>query len=191
MAGEYPSLARMLRVFASRGIRNRATMGGNLATASPIGDSAPVLLSLDASLVLASAEGERTVPISRVLPRLPKDGAAARARSSARSSCRAPAGGGSDAADGFPESLQEARARHQHRRRRLSPRPRRGGNRAPGSPRLRRGRPEAFAGAPGRGRAAGAPPRGGGGRRRRDPARRSSSRSTTCAAAPPTAAASS
>ena len=64
MAGEYPSLARMLGVFASRGIRNRATMGGNLATASPIGDSAPVLLSLDASLVLASAEGERRLPIS-------------------------------------------------------------------------------------------------------------------------------
>ncbi len=60
---EYPSLAKMLRVFASRGIRNRATMGGNLATASPIGDSAPVLLTLDASLVLASAEGERTTAL--------------------------------------------------------------------------------------------------------------------------------
>ena len=64
MSGEYPSLARMLRVFASRGIRNRATMGGNVATASPIGDSAPVLLTLDAVLVLASVEGERRVAIS-------------------------------------------------------------------------------------------------------------------------------
>ena len=64
MASEYPSLARMLRVFASRGIRNRATMGGNIATASPIGDSAPLLLTLDASLVLASARGERTIPLS-------------------------------------------------------------------------------------------------------------------------------
>ncbi len=60
LGAEYPSLAKMLRVFASRGIRNRATMGGNLATASPIGDSAPVLLTLDARLVLASAAGERT-----------------------------------------------------------------------------------------------------------------------------------
>jgi xanthine dehydrogenase molybdopterin binding subunit/xanthine dehydrogenase small subunit len=60
---EYPSLARMLRVFASRGIRNRATMGGNLATASPIGDCAPVLLTLDASVVLASVDGERTVAL--------------------------------------------------------------------------------------------------------------------------------
>ena len=64
MAPRYPSLARMLRVFASRGIRSRATMGGNLATASPIGDSAPVLLTLDASLVLASARGERVVALS-------------------------------------------------------------------------------------------------------------------------------
>jgi xanthine dehydrogenase molybdopterin binding subunit/xanthine dehydrogenase small subunit len=60
---EYPSVAKMLRVFASRGIRNRATMGGNLATASPIGDSAPVLLTLDASVVLASAAGERRLSL--------------------------------------------------------------------------------------------------------------------------------
>src|SRR6185369_1923277 len=63
LAGEFPSLAKMLRVFASRQIRNRATLGGNLATASPIGDSAPVLLTLDAELVLATAQGERTVPL--------------------------------------------------------------------------------------------------------------------------------
>ena len=60
---EYPSFLKMLKVFASRQIRNRATLGGNLATASPIGDSAPVLLSLDAELVLASAAGKRTVPV--------------------------------------------------------------------------------------------------------------------------------
>jgi xanthine dehydrogenase molybdopterin binding subunit/xanthine dehydrogenase small subunit len=63
LAGEYPSLAKMIRVFASRQIRNRATLGGNLATASPIGDGAPALLSLDATLVLASAKGERTVAL--------------------------------------------------------------------------------------------------------------------------------
>ena len=65
VAPDYPSLARMLRVFASRGIRNRATMGGNLATASPIGDCAPVLLTLDASLVLASLGGERHLPLDQ------------------------------------------------------------------------------------------------------------------------------
>ncbi|MFM8617104.1 MAG: xanthine dehydrogenase small subunit, partial [Opitutaceae bacterium] len=59
-----PPLARMLRWFAARQVRNRATLGGNLATASPIGDSAPVLLALDATLVLASAEGDRTLPLA-------------------------------------------------------------------------------------------------------------------------------
>ncbi|MBP7975737.1 MAG: FAD binding domain-containing protein [Verrucomicrobia bacterium] len=44
MAGELPALADMLRVFGSRLIRNRAPLGGNLATDSPIGDSAPLLL---------------------------------------------------------------------------------------------------------------------------------------------------
>jgi xanthine dehydrogenase molybdopterin binding subunit/xanthine dehydrogenase small subunit len=64
LAGEYPSIAKMLWVFAARQIRNRATLGGNLVTASPIGDSAPVLLTLDASVVLASTLGERTVPLA-------------------------------------------------------------------------------------------------------------------------------
>ncbi len=63
VAAEYPSLAKMIAVFAARQIRNRATIGGNLVTASPIGDSAPVLLTLDASVVLASAAGERVVAL--------------------------------------------------------------------------------------------------------------------------------
>ncbi|HWD20635.1 MAG TPA: xanthine dehydrogenase molybdopterin binding subunit [Verrucomicrobiae bacterium] len=63
MGAEIPAARDMLRVFGSRQIRNRATMGGNLVTASPIGDSAPLLLALDARLILASAGGERTLPI--------------------------------------------------------------------------------------------------------------------------------
>jgi len=53
-----------LPLFASPTLRNRATLGGNLATASPIGDSAPLLLALDASLHLASRQGRRTLPLS-------------------------------------------------------------------------------------------------------------------------------
>jgi xanthine dehydrogenase small subunit len=53
-----------LGLFASPLIRNRATLGGNLATASPIGDSAPMLLALDAELLIASMDGERIVPLN-------------------------------------------------------------------------------------------------------------------------------
>jgi xanthine dehydrogenase small subunit len=52
-----------LRLFASPLIRNRATLGGNLATASPIGDAAPMLLALDAQLSIAGVDGERTIPL--------------------------------------------------------------------------------------------------------------------------------
>ena len=62
MASEFPALADMLRVFGSRQVRNRATMGGNIVTASPIGDSAPVLLALDAKVVLVSQKSRTGVP---------------------------------------------------------------------------------------------------------------------------------
>jgi xanthine dehydrogenase small subunit len=53
-----------LRLFASSPLRNRATLGGNLATASPIGDGAPLLLALEARVHLASQSGRRTTPLS-------------------------------------------------------------------------------------------------------------------------------
>ena len=62
--GRLPLLAALMPQFASPLIRNGATLGGNLGTGSPIGDAAPVLLALEASVVLASAEGERTVPLA-------------------------------------------------------------------------------------------------------------------------------
>lgn len=62
--GEVPLLAELFPQFASRLIRNGATIGGNLGTGSPIGDSPPVLLALDASVVLADADGERVVPLA-------------------------------------------------------------------------------------------------------------------------------
>ncbi|MER6320923.1 xanthine dehydrogenase small subunit [Streptomyces coelicoflavus] len=62
--GTVPLLAQLFPQFASRLIRNGATLGGNLGTGSPIGDSPPVLLALEASLVLADADGEREVPLA-------------------------------------------------------------------------------------------------------------------------------
>jgi xanthine dehydrogenase small subunit len=56
-------LSELLPLFSSRLIRNRATLGGNLATASPIGDAAPVLLALEAVLTVASTAGERRLPL--------------------------------------------------------------------------------------------------------------------------------
>jgi xanthine dehydrogenase small subunit len=62
--GRVPLLGQLFPQFASRLIRNGATLGGNLGTASPIGDTPPALLALDASLVLASSRGEREVPLA-------------------------------------------------------------------------------------------------------------------------------
>ncbi|MER7953679.1 FAD binding domain-containing protein [Streptomyces sp. NPDC096030] len=62
--GRVPLLAELFPQFASRLIRNSATLGGNLGTGSPIGDSPPVLLALEASVVLAGADGEREVPLA-------------------------------------------------------------------------------------------------------------------------------
>jgi len=64
LAGRVPLMTQMFPQFASRLIRNGATIGGNLGTASPIGDTPPALLALDAALVLASPRGERTVPLA-------------------------------------------------------------------------------------------------------------------------------
>ena len=62
--GIFPALDEIIVWFAARQIRNRATLGGNIGTASPIGDLPPVLLALDASVKLASKAGERIVPLS-------------------------------------------------------------------------------------------------------------------------------
>jgi len=58
------TIQEWLKLFASPLIRNRATLGGNLATASPIGDSAPLLLSFDAEVTIASRAGPRIIPLA-------------------------------------------------------------------------------------------------------------------------------
>jgi xanthine dehydrogenase small subunit len=60
-AGGLPHWDEWAGLFASPLIRNRATLGGNIATASPIGDGAPLLLALDASVRIAGPQGLRTV----------------------------------------------------------------------------------------------------------------------------------
>jgi len=64
LAGRIPLLDQLFPQFASRLIRNGATIGGNLGTGSPIGDTPPALLALDAELILASSRGERQVPLA-------------------------------------------------------------------------------------------------------------------------------
>jgi xanthine dehydrogenase small subunit len=61
----YPSLSDTLNRFGSPQIRSAATIGGNLATSSPIGDLAPIFLALDASLQLLSKKGIRRVSIKQ------------------------------------------------------------------------------------------------------------------------------
>jgi len=62
--GAVPLLAEMFPQFASRLIRNGATLGGNLGTGSPIGDAPPALLALEAELVLSGVDGDRVVALA-------------------------------------------------------------------------------------------------------------------------------
>ncbi|WP_406829381.1 FAD binding domain-containing protein [Pedococcus sp. KACC 23699] len=64
LAGRIPLLDQLFPQFASRLIRNGATIGGNLGTGSPIGDTPPALLALEAVVVLASVDGDREVPLA-------------------------------------------------------------------------------------------------------------------------------
>jgi xanthine dehydrogenase small subunit len=59
----WPSFARLLTRLGSRQIRSMGTLGGNLGTASPIGDTLPVLLALDAVVGLRSQRAAREVPV--------------------------------------------------------------------------------------------------------------------------------
>lgn len=57
-------LAQGAEVVGSEQVRNRATIGGNMCTASPCADTPPPLYVLDAVVVLKSKAGERRVPIT-------------------------------------------------------------------------------------------------------------------------------
>ncbi len=62
---DLPDLPKIIRQIASEQIRNFGTISGNIGNASPIADSIPTLLVHKASLILASAKGERTIPLDQ------------------------------------------------------------------------------------------------------------------------------
>jgi CO/xanthine dehydrogenase FAD-binding subunit len=66
-AAELPALAEAARTVGSPQIRNRGTIGGNLGTASPAGDSLPPLLVDEAEVELASVDGSRTLSLEAFL----------------------------------------------------------------------------------------------------------------------------
>jgi xanthine dehydrogenase small subunit len=74
-----PRIDEFMFLIASLHIRNRATLGGNIVNASPIGDMTNLLLALDSELVLSDGDSERTVPMReffldyKVLDRRPEE----------------------------------------------------------------------------------------------------------------------
>jgi CO/xanthine dehydrogenase FAD-binding subunit len=62
-----PALAEASRTVGSPQIRNRGTIGGNLATASPAGDALPPLLLERAEVEVASVRGDRRLPLTDFL----------------------------------------------------------------------------------------------------------------------------
>jgi xanthine dehydrogenase small subunit len=63
MQGMHPSFAELLRRYASVQIRNAATIGGNIANGSPIGDGPPALIALGATLHLRQGDEMRSLPL--------------------------------------------------------------------------------------------------------------------------------
>ena len=61
-----PALRKAAEIFASRQIRNVATIGGNVAHCSPCGDTIPPLLIHDAKAVVLTSEGQRHVSIEEM-----------------------------------------------------------------------------------------------------------------------------
>lgn len=59
----HPSYAEMIRRYASVQVRHAATVGGNIANGSPIGDNPPALIALGATLHLRKGDTRRTLPL--------------------------------------------------------------------------------------------------------------------------------
>ncbi|KAJ55090.1 FAD-binding molybdopterin dehydrogenase [Actibacterium mucosum KCTC 23349] len=63
IAEHHPSLAEMIRRYGSTQVRNAATIGGNIANGSPIGDSPPALIALGTTLHLRRGDERRSLPL--------------------------------------------------------------------------------------------------------------------------------
>ena len=63
VAPHHPSFADLLRRYSSEQVRNAATIGGNIANGSPIGDGPPALIALGATLHLRRGDDLRSVPL--------------------------------------------------------------------------------------------------------------------------------
>ena len=63
LSSYFPSFGQLLHRFASLQVRNQATLGGNIANASPIGDAPPLLIALNASIVLRRGQDIREMQL--------------------------------------------------------------------------------------------------------------------------------
>ncbi|MDP4031925.1 MAG: FAD binding domain-containing protein, partial [Pseudorhodobacter sp.] len=63
LAPRFPSLGELLRRYSSEQVRNAATIGGNIANGSPIGDGPPALIALGATLHLRRGDARREMPL--------------------------------------------------------------------------------------------------------------------------------
>ncbi len=61
----YPDFNSVLKRYGSVQIRNVGSIGGNIATASPIGDTLPILLSLNAEIIIYSKSKKKNIPIKK------------------------------------------------------------------------------------------------------------------------------
>jgi CO/xanthine dehydrogenase FAD-binding subunit len=60
---EYPALAELAGIIGGTAIQGRASIGGNVCNSSPSADSIPLLIAMGTECRIASATGERTVPV--------------------------------------------------------------------------------------------------------------------------------
>jgi xanthine dehydrogenase small subunit len=68
IAQHLPVLAEVAATIGAAQIQNRGTIGGNMANASPAGDTLPLLLATDAEVLLGGPRGERQMPVNEFFP---------------------------------------------------------------------------------------------------------------------------